>query len=484
MKKGINTYLLFSLCFASILGILKYVSVIPFNRMAADDFSFADGFLTSSFFEGQAHWYLSLTGRYTSNFLISFFGSLGFPDGKMIIFPTLTVIFGIFSFSFLFSSVLDKKAGVLKKILISAYLFMLYYFITPNKSQDWYWLNGAATYLWPTLIDIVIISLVIKDMRGVWVYLLIFVLSLIAGGGDELLLTLNLILSATVVFAALAPMIRVNAFSRFLAKLKYVFNKSLVLKKITLVFLASAVSLIVVYFSPGNSGRMSGYGANPMGVFGSIAYAFRDGPVVYWQIASKNIIFLVPTFFILVRVFLSFPIKTSIFDKVKIRENLAAFIVSSSVLLTIPIFTIGYLAFGKILVDRTFITVSFLIIIAIVFSALVCSGLKSLQKKSVIVWFDKFVFVSSFFVFILGIRFASSLAEDVYVAKNYSDAFDSTVKYLRSYKPDGSGEALTVDQLPNSGLVPFWQLTRYPENWENNAIANFFRIKVDLFARE
>lgn len=467
----LDAYLIFSLLFTSFIGLIKIFSIVPFNRMASDDFSFAVGFLRNSFFSGQVLWYKSLTGRYAANLMISAVGAAASQNGKVIVYSIISFLAVYVAIHLLISSITRLKFTSWKNILPSLIIFVAYFIITPNQRDSWYWLNGAATYLWPTIFDLVIVSLLLRNINNWWVYLTLFIASILAGGGNETILVTNIILSGVAVLSILS--------SRYFAK-KANFPKKF-FRQVVVVFLATLISLTIVYFSPGNANRMGNPSSDPMSVLGSFVYALRDGPGVVWQIIQTHYLFIVPLFISIAYLF-SKNIKQ--LPQLK-KENIIPLILidlSLPVLLSVPVIMIGYLSLGRLLPERVFITIAFLILLSLIFGAYLLSYLVKESNKSSY-WLLPLVVVSSFLIFLSGFRIASSIGSDLYIAKNYADAFDKMFVNLQNYPPTQEGETFTVEQLPESGQIRFWQVTTNPADWENKAVSAFFNIKATVVAK-
>jgi hypothetical protein len=439
--------------------------------MAADDFSFAVGFLHSSFFQGQWQWYASLTGRYTSNLIISWVGAMSSTTGSLALFSTITIAFGFLSLAFLISSLTRLKILNWKNILISAILLVTYYVITPSVRDSWYWLNGAATYLWPTFFDLIVISLLIKDFKSWWAYILLFVFALLAGGGNETVLVTNLLVSGLVVLYL------------FIRRTKPI---TTLLKQSFSVLLATVIALIVVYLSPGNSGRMNSSTSSPMSIIGSVFYAFRDGPAVIWNIFETNFWLLIPLFISLTYLFskLNFIEKNLAKMKRETLVNLILFTFSAPVLLSIPPMIIGYLSLGRILPDRAFEICAFTVLISLILGSYFVSYLARAWNENTLKRFEWFVAASSLLIFLFGFHITSTLASEMYIAKNYSQSFDAMYSYLKNLPPSVKNQKiLVVKQLPDSGLVRFWQVTAFPESWENQAVSNLLKTNAIVVAK-
>jgi len=482
---GLNLYLIFALASTSFLGLIKILSIVPFNRMAADDFSFTVSLLNNNVFSFVRAWYISLTARYTANILIGSFGILSGPSAKPFVFTLLTVILGFFSLAFFISSLTKIKLLDWKNILIACILLVAYYVITPSQRESWYWLNSAATYLWPTFIDLIIISILLRKYKSWWVYILLFALTFLAGGTNECILVINFLISGLTVVYLLVGKCGGSRLGVFFQKIaKNIKSSSPLLKQIWLVFLATTLSLTIIYLSPGNSSRMQSSTSSPMSLFGSLAYSFRDGPLLVWKIFKNNVLFIIPLFVTLTYLFSKFITKGNKLDR-KNKEsylNKVLFTISVPLFLSVVFTLIGYLSLGRMLEVRAFVTVSFLILISLILVSYFMSFLVYSLGKSAQKWFSGMVLISSILIFISGFQIVSTLAEDVYIARNYSQAFDRMFADLRDLPAIKEHKIIEVKQLPPSGLVKFWQVTGNPEDWENQIVPTFLKINATLVA--
>src|SRR3989339_348540 len=114
MKK----YAWFSMSVLALMGFLKIFSIIPFNRMSADDFAYGSTVFSQGFWKAQLSWYLSWSGRFTSTFLQTFFGAYSSNSGNSSLFSIITLSLLFFALLSFFRSFLNLK-------LKNVYLYIL-----------------------------------------------------------------------------------------------------------------------------------------------------------------------------------------------------------------------------------------------------------------------------------------------------------------------------------------------------------------------
>jgi hypothetical protein len=164
--------------------------------------------------------------------------------------------------------------------------------------------------------------------------------------------------------------------------------------------------------------------------------------------------------------------------------NLTLMTFSAPVLLSIPPMIIGYLSLGRILPDRAFEICAFTILISLILGSYFMGYLARAWNENILKRFEWFVAASSFLIFLFGFHITSTLAQDMYIAKNYSQSFDAMYSYLKNLPPSVKNQKiLVVKQLPDSGLVRFWQVTAFPENWENKAVSNLLKTNAIVVAK-
>ncbi|HKC04964.1 MAG TPA: DUF6056 family protein [Patescibacteria group bacterium] len=452
MKKVVT----FSLITFSLLGLLKIFSIIPFNRLAADDFGYAYMAKTSSFFQAQMEWYTGWTGRFTSTLLQSLFGLASGDSGKAVVYSVITFASLLLALILFFKKVLNLKMAQMPAFLLSTVSFVSLYVLTPNKKESWYWLSGSVTYLWPIIFLIFGVSYLFVKKPMKVDYILAFLFIFFAGGGNETLSLLScLILAIFLIYSFVSKKL----------------NKLLVT-----MFVGSAFSFALVYLSPGNMVRAVGGGSDQMSLLGSLIYAIQTGPMFLYSLVWNNLIFILPLFFCLAYFFSTLIIEQALTveDLVKKIFYLSVAPVFISIIYMLPSFKV----LGRIPPDRSNITLAFVLLTSLTISAFYLGSLFNKIKNKSSFSFAITVLIFSIMMFATSFTITSSLASDVYIAKNYSSAFDRVVSEVKAAANAKKQGIIIVDMLPESGLIGSADLKGYSNNEKNNAIARYYGIEA------
>lgn len=407
--------------FAS-LGLLKIASIIPFNRMAADDYSSAivgrDGLWNSVVFT-----YKTFMGRFSAVFIETPFATLMSPDGKIALYSIIT-----FGLLFLAILIFIKRLFKfnLKNIslyLISIALFAILYQLTPNKSESWYWMTGSVVYLWPIIFFTFGVSHLFLTEFKIRDYVLACIFIFFGTAFNEAfgLLTLAMLF----VYAIFS------------------FNNINKRKLAIAMFISSLLSFLIMFLSPGNEVRRAGYGSSPMSYFGSLLYSLADGPNLYFSLVFQNLYLIVPIIIVLACLF-----KNKLITK--INEN-AIYVnifltflggIISSVIFMIP----AYASLGRVQPDRSQITIAFVILLQVIFLSKFISQTKVINNNLLI-------FVGSMWLIYSSNIFTKSLASDLYIAKNYSIHFDQMINTFQKASEANDSTTEIQVSLPDGGLI-------------------------------
>jgi len=449
MKKIVT----FSFTTTAILGLLKIFSIVPFNRFAADDFGYVNPALLNGFWQAQRSAYLTWTGRFTSTFLQSLFGVLVSGEGRPIVYSLITFAVLLLAFAVFYSRFLSLKITDFKVLLFSCVSFVTLYIVTPNKSESWYWMTGSITYLWPIIfLTFGLSALFIKKVRKID-YILSFLFVFLATAGNE-----TFGLSS---FIVLAGLLIYSILTKHLNKLLLTMS------------VAAAISFGLVYLSPGNAVRAIGGGSDQMSWFGSFAYAVQTGPSYLCSLIVRNILFLTSLLIVFSYFF------SIIFAKTDIKNSLDDILKKMFIVLATPVFiSILYLfpAFrilGRIPPDRSDLTLAFVTLVSVIALAYCLSRVFSIERVRRSIIFEIVIFSSAFLLFISSFTFVSTLASDIYIAKNYSTAYDNLDFQLKKASDSGSKKDVVVAKLPDSGLVTPMQL-QY--QWVRVAVSNYYKV--------
>lgn len=136
----------FFICIA-LIAIFPFFLLSLFNNPASDDFAYCNESQVRSFFDFQKYLYFEWSGRYFSNFLLSFVEPIIYKQFywyKLI--PFLLMLLFIFSISSILTS-LKLNISRLEKISIVGFFLFLYTYQMPDVYQGFYWVPGSLTYL-------------------------------------------------------------------------------------------------------------------------------------------------------------------------------------------------------------------------------------------------------------------------------------------------------------------------------------------------
>lgn len=445
----------FSLGVFSALGLLKIFSIVPFDRFAADDFGYVNPGLINTFWQSQVGSYMGWTGRFMFTFLLSLSGILMSSIGNPIIYSFITFLILLFAFIVFYSRFLRLRLWSLKVLLFSCVSFIVLYVATPNKAESWYWMTGSVNYLWPIiLLTIGFSNMFIKKIRKVdYILSFIFIFLSVAGNEAFALLTLVALIGLTVYT---------------------IFVKRQNNKLLFTMTCAAAVSFTLVYFAPGNAVRASGGGSNPMSWFGSLAYAVQTGPGYLYSLVTKNILYFFPTLVVLGFYFSEINSRPE--NEIKLENILIKLftIFSCTVLISTLYMFPAFRFLGRVPPDRSDITLSFIILIAIIASSYQLSKIFSYSKVANSPVFKIVIFLSVFSLFVSAFALMSTFASDVYIAKNYSEAYDNMALQLKNASELGNQKDIIVSKLPESGLITNVQI-QY--QWVGAAVASYYKVK-------
>lgn len=122
---------------------------------------------------------------------------------------------------------------------------------------------------------------------------------------------------------------------------------------------------------------------------------------------------------------------------------------------------------GRVPPDRSDITIAFLLLGDLI----ACSYIFKIKFSDFII---VLIFVSSILLFAVSFRVTSTLASDIYIAKNYSNAFDNMTLNLKNAKLLKQKGIVVVNQLPEPGLVGNADIKGYPAYEKNQAVATYY----------
>jgi len=218
------------------------ITTSHYVRYYADDFCSATILKRYGYWGTQKFWWLTWSGRYSSNLLIHFFELFG--QGVVRIIPVLITISLTLSILPFLVFILFRKIGVLVTVLFAYFLVIVVLINAPNIVQSLYWQSGLINYTAPfILLNLFFSLLALKQSRGLKLNKIsLFTSSLIlffAGGFSESYAIAQTVL---IIIILLGVCVVNNS------------NKDLI-KMLIAGLLGSILSLLVMYYSPGTSVR-------------------------------------------------------------------------------------------------------------------------------------------------------------------------------------------------------------------------------------
>lgn len=445
----------FALGAMSLLGLIKIFSIIPFNRLAADDFSYMLVAKNEGFWTAQKIWYQTWTGRFSSTFFQTLFGLMSGDTGKIALFSALTFTGLIFALIIFYKRFLNLKFSEVILYILASATFVLLYVLTPNKSETWYWLTGSVTYLWPLIFFILASSyLFIKKPSRLDVFLAALTVFISVGGNET--------------FGFLTIIFLLGMFLLGLFKRK--------INKLTLsMLIVSGTALFIDFLSPGNLNRSQGDASNPMNIFGSAMYALQSGPSYYFSIISNNMSILLPMIIVFGYIFSSLNKNTPTENEIDGFFNNIFLISGASVVMSAFYMFPAYKILGRIQPDRSDISLILILTASFVAISYYLSKIFSVEKFGRTLLYKFVIFVASISIFVASFGLLKTLAGDIYIVRNYSQAYDSMILAFKEAAANGDKGDVVVS-LPYSGLVAVTLDPPGHYDYKNQALGGYFGI--------
>jgi len=232
------------------LSVYGYLGI--FSRYLADDYCHSSTIMNSNnIFEAIARNYVMWSDRYSNLIFIQITdlsGKWGIP-----LMPAVTLIFWVIGMSWLLSEIakaLEIQWNPMITLFISGLAVLLSILQAPNDYQILYWRAGLVTYLVPLVLFVYLAAFILWQQRlpfwkahRLWIGLICFLLTLLAGGSSETTSALQigiLLIAVLVVW----PQRKKGQHGDFLMPL--------------IVSLFGAVlSILIMAIAPGNSVRLS-----------------------------------------------------------------------------------------------------------------------------------------------------------------------------------------------------------------------------------
>jgi len=459
-----NKLVKLSLSIFGLLGLFKIFSIVPFNRMAGDDYS-------SAIMARLGLWgsivatYKTSMGRFSAVLIETPFSSTLANNGKIIVYSLITFGLLIISFSNLVKRITGLKINNIYIYIISIALVACLYQLTPNKSESWYWLTGSVVYLWPIILFLLASSYLFVKLPSKIDYLIPIVITFLSTSFNEAFgLIVIVFLSGAFIF------LRKNKEKRNL---------------IVSMLIASLLSFLIMYLAPGNDARKSSYGSNPMSLSGSVLYSISEGPKLYYSLVINNAMILIPLVILLsVFVFINTKKKNNEFDLDNLLFKLFITIFSG-VVLSVVFMLPSFVGLGRVQPDRSEISLAFIIIVQMLSIAYLLADIVLIKVKSTNYFYVTIVSISAIILAFSSSVFTVSLPQDLYIAKEYSIAYDTMISRFKEISLTKNQKTEVEVSLPDHGLVAILLDPVGVYSYKNQSLSLYYKIgKVNTIKYE
>lgn len=445
-----------SLTIFGLLGIFKIFSIVPFNRMAGDDYS-------SAIMSRLGLWgdivatYKTSMGRFSAVLIETPFSSTLAGSGKIIVYSLITFGLLIISFSILIKRITGLKIKDIYIYIISFALVAFLYQLTPNKSESWYWLTGSVVYLWPIILFSLASSYLFVKLSFKIDYLIPIVITFLSTSFNE----------------AFGLIIIVFLSGAFILLRKNKEKRNLVISML----IASLLSFLIMYLAPGNDARKSSYGANPMSLPGSILYSISEGPKLYYSLVINNAMILIPLAILLLSVFVFLNNKknSNKFDLDDLLFKLFITIFSGTVF-SIIFMLPSFMGLGRVQPDRSEISLAFIIIGQVLSIAYFLAKIISIKISNTNYLFVTIVSISAIILTFSATVFTVSLPQDLYIAKEYSTMYDKMISRFKEASLANDQKTEIKVSLPESGLIAVLLDPPGVYSYKNQSLSLYFKI--------
>jgi hypothetical protein len=447
---------LLSLSIFGFSGLFKIFSIVPFNRMAADDYSSAV-MARLGLWGSIVATYKTSMGRFTAVIIETPFVSILADDGKVMMYSIITFSILFVSFSLLIKRAFSLKINNICLYIISSVLVACLYQLTPNKSESWYWLTGSVVYLWPIILSLNAFSYLFEKQIKKVAFILPIVLTFFSVSANEAFGFIT-IASLTAAFILLR---------------KDKSKRNLVLSMLT----ASLISFLIMYLAPGNDVRKSSYGSFPMSLPGSVFYSISEGPKLYLSIITNNIYFLFPLIALLSSVFIFLkPKKTK--EKVDLDEILfKSFIIIVFGLVLSAVYMLpSFVGLGRVQPDRSALSLAFIVVSQVLFISYFLARVISIKVYTSSYSYKIIIFFSALLLLYSATVFTNTFPQDVYIAKTYSEEFDAMISKLKDVSQSDNPEVETEVSLPEAGLIAKLLDPPGKYSYKNLSLSQYYKV--------
>jgi len=460
--KNQKLYYWFFSIIAILIFILPFFYIINYTHLAADDFCRVPADF-DDYFKNVAFWFMNLTGRYT-NGVISYLPLYNLEINRLVL-KILFVGLGVISYFFIKKTFDYFQIAIAKSkcLFITVLFFIALISQLPSVYEFFYWYAATTAYLISVIFFLLFLIMIFNsNYRKPYQVFIICLLVISLNGNNEMLIPItNLILFG------------------FLLE-KIIFQKKINLKYL-FINIVSWLSSLAVIFAPGNSNRQTYYAEG-----GDLLNSLKSSVLSSGMFTLKSLIEF-PYFLLYIGLFLF------VFDEIR-KQRIRTykcihplFLFGISLTLLASVIFVPYYATGYVKINEgrigNMIHIVFLILLFInLLNTSIFFNRRMIIKKVEI--FRKISIILFIFFFLL-IPFNN---------KNYSDLYSdfingNFVKYdldiqKREEKLKFSNlDEIKLERIKGSRTIKHLEITKNPNEWENQCFAAFINKKYNLNIR-
>jgi hypothetical protein len=444
-----------------------FIVTTSFNiRYWADDFCAATVQNIYGLWEAQKFWWNTWSGRYSYNFMLHVFSSIG--ESVIRVIPSIIysgLILGILP---IFLNIFKHhKYKIQKSVLLASFLILVIFINAPNIVQSFYWQTGALVYSIPFIFFNLFLTFVYmagkslrKNTKGFNNILFPFLLTLVGGGFVETFAV------AQTVF------IFIMIIGSYLIK----FPRRTEIRKVLFAgLLGSVASLMIMTMSPGIRVRQATFSQRESLMF--ILKSTFLGSKWYLQrfLSIKTSIYSLVVLFSLIYYMVSEFYKST-GEKIKIKTKSLFFTtvlsVFSATFTTISVFGVSYYAMSYLPPERAlFIVVYFIFIAFVVFSISVSLLINVLLKNKQIILGRLNVFIYLTSITLLFHTFYSHWYILRYRMEDYAYQWD--IQEQEIYRQKNDGNDIVIEYVR-----PVGDIDGFIENegWVSGCAASYYQV--------
>ena len=432
------------------------------SRLSADDFFFLNNLDAHGWWQSMLLSWHSWVTRWTSILWLNSIFSFYNLSGNFLFFHIVTLLmlvfalyrFSVFSMDFIIRNSAYKSPGLtaladLPRHSRFAVSFLISFFIlTTGVGETFFWITSSAMYLWSFIAVCFLLAEVLRGEKSVSTLVVCVLTAAYIGGAAEA--------------------IAIPCFILLLLILAFQLRKKM-LKPATAISIAVLFVSILISYS--GEGRVLRQSALPdISLLQSVTLNFRSFAQIELYFLSEKFLFII-LFFI---AWMGFGAKLPF--ALNVNFKLFAWVLGSYALLSfIFIFPSSYLL-GEIPPLRARIFVGFLNCCLLAFAGVVTGAYFHRPLITSI--------ISSVAVIVLVVMVGKIAIEQKKITTNYAVAVDKRMLFLKSFVYLGDNAPITLDPLPDSGMLLSSEISSNPTDFRNQHLKKYFGITNDIILKE